>query len=231
VYDHSYFFGGGAGYSDYASERELLVDRGRMYAEKAAEFTIGRKVLDVGAAAGYILQGFVDAGWHGMGLEPNAAMAKLGQSSGLDVRIGTLETFETPERFDLISMVQVAGHFYEPMTAFSRAMDLLNTGGLLLVETWDRRSVSARLFGRHWHEYSPPSVLHWFSRSGLDVLLTDIGFESVASGRPTKKISGGHVRSLLRYRIGGTRLWNVIPQNIVLPYPAEDLFWSLFRKP
>ncbi len=230
-YDDSYFNGGGAGYSNYSAESDMLRNRGRMYAAKLEPFTKPGKMLDVGAAAGYILQGFIESGWTGTGLEPNASMATYGSTQpGIDIRQGSLESLDTNERFDLISMVQVAAHFYDAKLAFQKAYDLLDPGGLLLIETWDRSSVSARIFGKNWHEYSPPSVLHWFSKNGLTVFLSDLGFERVAGGRPSKKISGGHVRSLLKYRLGDYFLLKLIPEKVNFPYPSEDLFWALFRK-
>src|SRR4051794_15937989 len=77
VYDDSYFNGGGAGYSDYLIEGEMLRKRGQIYADRL-EKTVKKKgrMLDVGAAAGFILKGFIDRGWEGIGLEPNVAIAR-----------------------------------------------------------------------------------------------------------------------------------------------------------
>jgi SAM-dependent methyltransferase len=232
VYSDEYFSGGGAGYSDYLAEGEMLNLRGRMYAGKIAKLKPEPgKMLDVGSAAGFILRGFVDSGWQGTGLEPNDAMAKFGTTAlGLHIRKGTLESLRTPEKFDLVTMIQVAAHFYDPRTAFERALDLLSDQGLLLVETWNRESVSARVFGRNWHEYSPPSVLQFFSEGGLTRFLEGLGFERIAGGRPSKKISGAHARSLLRYRLGDSRLLRLIPERVNFPYPSEDLFWACYRK-
>ncbi|MEO1013390.1 MAG: class I SAM-dependent methyltransferase [Bacteroidota bacterium] len=232
IYDDTYFYNGGAGYSDYALESRLLRKRGRMYAKKIAKFSAKKgKVLDVGAAAGYLLEGFIDEGWIGSGLEPNRTMVENGREKlGLDMQLGTLENFETSEKYNLISMIQVVAHFWEQKKAFENARNLLEKNGLLLVETWDRQSVSAKLFGRYWHEYSPPSVLHWFSLDGLTEFLKSLGFERIAKGRPSKKISGKHAKSLLKHRLGNHFLLNLIPENINFPYPSEDLFWALYRK-
>lgn len=231
IYDNSYFTGGEAGYSDYLVEADMLIGRGRMYAKKIRPYINTGKMLDVGAAAGFILKGFTDSEWTGVGLEPNGAMVEFGRNDlGLDMRRGTLESFENHEKFDLVSMIQVAAHFYDARTAFEKAAALLNENGCLLIETWDRDSVSARIFGKNWHEYSPPSVLHWFSQKGLTVFLEKMGFEKIAGGRPSKKISGGHARSLLRYRLGDTFLLKLIPEKFNFPYPSEDLFWALYRK-
>lgn len=232
TYDDSYFHGGGAGYSDYLIESEMLRKRGRMYAKKIAKFSQKKgKILDVGAAAGCILNGFIDEGWNGLGLEPNLKIASYGrQEYGLDIKQGSLEGFRTNEKFDLISMIQVVPHFYKQRKAFENATNLLAKNGLLLIETWNRESISAKVFGKYWHEYSPPSVLQWFSLKGLTVFLKDFGLEKIAHGRPTKKISGKHAKSLIKYRIGNSFLLNLIPDKINLPYPSEDLFWALYRK-
>lgn len=232
IYDDSYFNGGGAGYSDYLAEGEMLKMRGQMYARKLEKHISQKgKILDVGAAAGFLLKGLTEMGWQGVGLEPNAEMARTGREKlGLDIRQGSLETFESDEKFDLVSMIQVAAHFYAPREAFRKAADLLNENGLLLVETWNRESVSARIFGKNWHEYSPPSVLQFFSEKGLTAFLKSFGFEKIDGGRPSKKISGAHAKSLLKYRLGDNFLLKLIPDKLNFPYPSEDLFWALYRK-
>lgn len=232
VYDDSYFTGGGAGYSDYAQEAEMLRNRGRMYAKKLAKYSDKTgKMLDVGAAAGYILQGFADENWRGIGLEPNENIARIGREKlNLDIRRGSLESFETDEKFDLISIIQVAAHFYDPRKAFEKAFELLNENGFLLIETWNRDSFSAKIFGKNWHEYSPPSVLQFFSEKGLTKFLKEIGFEKIGGGRPSKKISGAHAKSLLRHKTGDNFLLKLIPDGFNFPYPSEDLFWALYQK-
>ena len=232
VYDDSYFNGGGAGYSDYLIESKMLRKRGAMYAKKLENFSSEKgKVLDIGAAAGFILQGFTDEGWSGSGLEPNKGIAKTGiTENGLDIMQGSIESFETDEKFNLISMIQVVAHFYNPRKAFENAFKLLDENGLLLIESWNRESFSAKLFGENWHEYSPPSVLQWFSLTGLTEFLEGLGFERISHGRPPKKISGAHAKSLLKYRMGDSPLLKLIPEKINFPYPSEDLFWALYRK-
>jgi hypothetical protein len=127
-------------------------------------------------------------------------------------------------------MIQVVAHFYNPRKSFEKAFDLLDEMGFLLIETWNRDSVSARILGKHWHEYSPPSVLQWFSERNLTEFLQKIGFKKISSGRPPKKISGAHAKSLLKYRLGDNFLLKLIPEKINFPYPSEDLFWTIYQK-
>jgi len=232
VYDDTYFNDGGAGYDDYLLESQLLIDRGRNYAKKLEPFIKEKgKVLDVGAAAGCILKGYIEEGWKGVGIEPNANMAEFGRKEyDLDIKEGAFESYAAENQFDLISMIQVVPHFYKQRMAFANAAKLLKEGGLLLIESWNRNSVSAKIFGKSWHEYAPPSVLHWYSIDSLSNFLKEFGFEKVTHGRPAKKISGKHVKSLLKYKLGDTFIVNMIPEKINFPYPAEDLFWALYRK-
>jgi SAM-dependent methyltransferase len=155
----------------------------------------------------------------------------------LRVETGDLESFRTGERFDLVTMIQVVAHFPEVRNAFQAASEITRPGGFWLIETWNRKSWTARVFGRHWHEYSPPSVVHWFTPATLRGLVEQFGFREVAAGRPAKWLNGAHAVSLLRYKLGGSspgRLLagaaRLLPRNIPLPYPGDDLFWMLFQK-
>ena len=131
VYDDSYFFDGGAGYKDYTLESEMLIKRGEYYANILKKHQVmPGKMLDVGAAAGFLLQGFLNKGWNGVGLEPNQRIARYGREElGLEIHEGSVETFESDETFDLVSMIQVAGHFYDPKRAFEMAHEVLSDRG------------------------------------------------------------------------------------------------------
>jgi SAM-dependent methyltransferase len=238
VYDDQYFFGGGAGYEDYLVEADLLRAQGARYGRLLARHAPPGRVLDVGCAAGFVQAGLADAGWQTTGLEPNGTMAAHARSTlGLEVHQGGLEEAPDWPPFDAVCLIQVVGHFYDLPRALDAVRALTRPGGLCLVEYWRRDSWIARLLGRRWHEYSPPSVLHWFSRDSLDRALRDREFGHIAHGAPKKYISGGHARSLLDHKLsemplGGlvkptTRL---IPSTANIRYPAVDLEWRLYRR-
>jgi SAM-dependent methyltransferase len=238
VYGSDYFHGGGSGYPDYLGEAEILRLHGQRYGRLLAGYAQAGNVLDVGAAAGFILQGLQDTGWRGVGIEPNQEMAHFARTQlRLQVSEGALEEFETHDQFDVISMIQVAAHFRDVRKAFQVAAALTRPSGFWLIETWSTQSWTARVLGSHWHEYSPPSTLNYFSPEGLRCLSAQFGFRQVARGRPVKRINGAHAKSLLQYKLGGSRLERFaaatagfIPDRISIPYPSEDLFWALFRR-
>jgi len=239
VYGDDYFFGGGDGYPDYLRDAEMLEQRGAWYRRWIAPHAPPQAlVLDAGAAAGFLLRGLTRPDWTGVGVEPNAEMARYGRETlGLEMANTSLEAFDDPRRFDLVSCIQVLPHFYDLHAALRRIAELTKAGGLWLVETWNKDSITARVLKTRWHEYSPPSVLHWFSPRTLDRFARDYGFRRVALGRPSKRISAGHAKSLIGHKLSGTALdapWKglskLIPNGALLPYPAEDLFCALFRK-
>jgi SAM-dependent methyltransferase len=238
TYADEYFHGGGAGYPDYLAEGELLRARGRRYAERIAGHVTPGTILDVGAAAGFFLKGFEDRGWTGLGLEPNPRMAAYGRTElGLAIQAGALEDYSPAATVDLVSMIQVVPHFYDLRRAFQVAAAATRPGGWWLIESWDRDSYAARVFGRNWHEYSPPSVLSWFSKRGLVEFAGHFGFHEVASGRAVKWISGAHVKSLVAHA-GGSSRWGraaaraarLVPNGLAVPYPGDDLFWILLQR-
>lgn len=238
VYSDQYFQGGGAGYPNYLSEAQILRSHSQRYSQILTHYMKPGTILDVGAAAGFVLQGFLDSGWSGRGIEPNPRMADYARIRlGLTVDTGTLEQFQSSDRYDLISMIQVVPHFFGLHKAFQAAAEATKLNGFWLIETWNRESCTARAFGQNWHEYSPPSVLHWFSPAGLQRLAAQYGFREIARGRPAKWINGAHAKSLLRYKLEGsglgkiaTKMLGIIPKQLLIPYPAEDLFWALFQK-
>jgi SAM-dependent methyltransferase len=238
TYADDYFSGSGAGYSDYLSEERLLIRRGRWYARLLSQHCTPGSVLDIGAAAGFTLRGFGDAGWKCHGIEPNQSMARYArQRYGISVESTSLESWKTDQSFDLVTMLQVLPHLADPRQALQKCSQVLRDRGLLLVETWDRDSWMAQLAGRHWHVRNPPSVLHWFSSSGLIQLARSAGLEPVAQGSLVRWIDAAHAKAVLRHRSGGSGVYrflasiaHLIPDRVAIPYLADDLFWALFRK-
>lgn len=238
-YSDEYFFDGGAGYSNYLAESDLLIKRGENYAKLLARYfpTCGT-VLDVGCASGFILQGFRNHGWKVEGVEPNPTMAEYAVSKlGIDVMNKTIEGINTDKTYDLICLIQVIAHFREPREVIQKILKCLKPGGYVLVETWNYKSLQARLFGKSWHEYSPPTVLQWFNLKSLDTLFEKYHFKTISFGRPSKRIQWAHARSLISYKIGDNFLMNIIlkilnlvPDNFSIPYPAGDLFYKLYQK-
>lgn len=238
IYSDDYFFKGGAGYDDYTLEKDMLIKRGEYYAGKINKFTTTGEVLDVGAAAGFLLKGFENKGWKGTGIEPNNFMVEYGKNTvGVNIKKGTIETVALQDKFDLVILIQVMAHIYDLHSSISKLHNLLKPNGHLLIETWDKDSITARIFGKNWHEYSPPGTLNYFSKRTLNQLMLQHNFSMIAQGTPKKRIHSKHAKSLIRHKLLESKalkwmagITSLIPGNMMLPYPSEDLFWALYKK-
>jgi SAM-dependent methyltransferase len=238
VYSDNYFAGGKDGYPDYLEEKEILIKNGIHYAKIINRYTTPGKTLDVGCAAGFILKGFEHGGWSCHGIEPNETMATYGKDKlNLDIQKCSLETYTTANKFDLITLIQVIGHFYDIDMAIANISNLLNPNGLVLVESWNMKSLYARMMGKHWHEYSPPSVINWFSDESLTKLFNDYGFEKIDSGLPLKRINLKHAFSLFENKSPDfyfkKKIIYLLSQafgKVVINYPPVDLKWYIFKK-
>jgi len=238
VYGDDYFFGGNAGYQDYLSEEALLIRHAQQYVDLIAKHREPGISLDVGAAAGFSMRAFSQADWETHGIDPNPTMVKHNRDKfGHSASVATLEDFQTDRHFDLITMIQVIAHFHDLAAAMDRAAAMTRPNGYWLIESWNYRSLTARMFGKHWHEYSPPSVLHWFSLNSILRLADQRGMQLVAKGQPKKRINGEHAKSLLQYRLQQSKVGKLlapatglIPNRVSIPYPSEDLFWVLLQK-
>ena len=132
IYDDSYFNGGGAGYTDYLMEAEILRKRGNWYGKLLAKYTNKGKVLDVGAAAGFILKGMTETGWQGIGVEPNKSMADFGRKNlGVEILNTSVEKYASGEKFDLVTMIQVMAHIVKPKEVFRHISETLQANGYL----------------------------------------------------------------------------------------------------
>lgn len=239
VYSDDYFFEGKAGYPNYLENREILINHGARYAKIMSRF-INRPgtMLDVGCSAGFILKGFEQAGWTCDGIEPNKTMVDYSlKEFGFNIQVGSLESFKSDKKFDLITLIQVIGHFHDIDSAIRNAHHLLKSDGYVLVESWNRDSMVAKLFGNNWHEYSPPSVVNWFSEETLRDLFNFYGFTFVSKGLPLKRINIKHAFSLIAGDLSRSRLkqkaFNIIENTVGrLPviYPPFDLGWYVFKK-
>ncbi|MEO6813889.1 MAG: class I SAM-dependent methyltransferase [Ginsengibacter sp.] len=238
VYGDSYFFDGKQGYPNYFKQKDILQLHGNNYGELLSKYKIKGKILDVGCAAGFILKGYEQCGWEVSGIEPNDTMAEYGRSKlNLPIITSALECFQSNQKYDVISLIQVIGHFYDCDKALLKISGLLNKEGIVLVEFWDRNSRIAKTMGKYWHEYSPPSVVSWFSDSTLTQLFNYYGFELIGKGRPLKKIRIAHALSLFEESTPGfiykKKILNAANRafgKLTIAYPFHDLKWHIFKK-
>lgn len=170
-----------ADYSPYSATDDVEAAARQAQADGEYRFVplpAGKRVLDVGCGAGFFLRVCKHLGATVKGVEPSPHGAKFARSHGLDVFHGTVDQFETNERFDVITVNQVLEHVPDPVATLSRIKGLLAPGGSIIVTVPNAACTWAKKLGWKWDgadlpyhlmQFTPQSVERSAERAGLQV--------------------------------------------------------------
>ncbi len=166
------------------------------------------RLVDFGAATGFLMEAAEDLGLEPYGIEINEYGAKeiAGRFGEDRVFCGEAEEaqFEHAHEakgggFEIASMTDYIEHVRRPEGVLRKAHELLAPGGILVLTTPDTGSLSRRVMGRNWLHYKTEH-LYYFSRHNLAVLLEKAGFEVLVSRGARKILTARYVAHvLLRY--------------------------------
>jgi len=105
--------------------------------------------------------------------------AEQAEANGHNFYLGRFEEFAEDRRFDLILMLNLVEHVENPSQILKKAHEMLNPGGLVLVQTpnfqcWDARFFRRRSWAglhtpRHWVLFCPDSFMRLAEDSGFQV--------------------------------------------------------------
>lgn len=147
--------------------------------------------LDVGCGDGRFLRalekrGVPRARIHG--IELDAAQVQSLRARGYRAHAERVERCDAiePRSIDLATMFHVIEHVDDPAAVVRKLAGWLAPGGVLALETPNVESLDARLFRtgfwggyhfpRHWHLFTPGSLLRLLREAGLDVV--DLRFQT-----------------------------------------------------
>lgn len=131
---------------EYFAEREEGNNSRISYIERKLPEVFARnapKVMDIGCAAGMLLDRFKARGFETYGVEPTYGFARYARErSGHNVLQGFFDkdTF-AGERFDLIVLSHVMEHIYDPHELLSVVVSRLKVDGFLYVEVPNCRNI------------------------------------------------------------------------------------------
>jgi SAM-dependent methyltransferase len=112
------------------------------------------RVLDVGCGTGFLLERLAGRGFSGIGIDlspesvehARSRLRDIGASERLDAQVGS--AYEPPAGpFDLIALTDVLEHLENPRACLATLRERLAPGGLLVISTPNRRSLSG---ARRW---------------------------------------------------------------------------------
>ncbi len=144
----------------------------------------GDKLLDCGAATGFLLEVARDLGYDPYALElsefgANAIAEKFGRDH---VYCGQFQDLTFPAAgkgdFKVVTMCDYIEHVRDPRHTLELAFGMLAPDGSLAITTPDAGSPSRRVLGNGWTHYKIEH-LFYFNKKNLEQLLKDVGFKSV----------------------------------------------------
>jgi SAM-dependent methyltransferase len=134
-------------------------------------------MLDVGCAAGFLLEVARERGWDARGVELNRDFAARTATS-LEGRITYGRFHDVPfaaRSFALITMFDVLEHSPTPREDLAKCRDLLADGGALVVQLPCIDALGRKLLGARWYHYAPPAHLSYFTAHSFGLLAASLG--------------------------------------------------------
>lgn len=241
IYEENYYHrtdaAKGFGYIDYDCDKELMKKVFVSYLDKISKLAGGKKIFDIGAASGYFLDICKKMNWDTAGVEISRYAAEKARGKGHKMLCGNLPEMELVETYDAVTMWDVLEHFAEPKKYLQSANKMLKKNGLLLINTIDRSSLWAKLFGKYWHSIIPPEHLFFYSKKSLELLLEQAGFEIIEINKIGKMFSLPYIFKTLSYwqkiklwafleRFFNKPFWN----KIAIPINLRDNIFLIAKK-
>lgn len=138
------------------------------------------RLLDVGCSSGALLAVAVDMGFSVAGVEPAPKAARTARQAGFDVFPGLLHEAHYPdEAFHVITLFELVEHIGDPLVLLAECRRILKPGGVVVINTPNARSWTARFMKARWEGFSLTSMgghISFFSPQSIRVLARASGF-------------------------------------------------------
>jgi 2-polyprenyl-3-methyl-5-hydroxy-6-metoxy-1,4-benzoquinol methylase len=184
IYGEHYYDAWGLADGDASAVAELKKRTFRYVLGKLPEHEAGARLLDCGAATGFLVEVAATLGYQPYAVELSEFGAQeIGRKIGDEhVHCGEIETAAFadagPGEFDVVTMCDYIEHVRDPRRTLGHARRLLRSGGALAITTPDAGSPSRRVLGTGWTHYKVEH-LFYFNRRNLERLLHEAGFSTV----------------------------------------------------
>ncbi|MFA5275677.1 MAG: methyltransferase domain-containing protein [Candidatus Omnitrophota bacterium] len=169
-------------YSKLEDELYLGEEKGRRITARIILKQISRfrrkgKFLDIGCAAGFLLDEAAKQGWDTQGIELSEWLVNFARNElGLNVFRGTLSEAVFPSKyFDAIVLTDTIEHLVDPKGLMEEIRRILKPDGVLYISTPDIDSLLSRILKARWWGIQH-AHLYYFSRNTINRLLDASGF-------------------------------------------------------
>ena len=166
---------------DYLSEESSRRQLFEWVLDRVSGFALsGKRLIEVGANVGVLLDVARERGWDARGIEPSRWAVEVGRARfAVDLEQSMVETLDAePASADAVVMLDVLEHLVDPIGALRRLRGVVQDDGVLALSTVNVASIHARLRRDAWPWFIR-SHLHYFTPETLDATLAAGGFDLV----------------------------------------------------
>ena len=148
IYDDPEYFDGWGCNLDFDYERfePSVHQQVNEYLEFIERYARGKSLLDVGTGSGLLPHLARARGYEVEGTDLSKHVSdSLPPKVGFSVHHGTLEQIEFVRKYDIVTMLHMLEHAGNPLSTLSRASELLNDNGFIIVVVPNYHSLDTRL--------------------------------------------------------------------------------------
>lgn len=183
-----------------------------------------KRILDFGSGNGEMISALSEH-FSVEGLEPEERARARCISDGKKVSASIDELTNESEKFDLVALFHVVEHFYNPKIEFERIYELLNPGGLLILETPNSEDALLTEYQNeafsNFTYWSHHPMLH--SSVSLSNLVSAAGFSNIDATTIQRYGLANHLYWMTHQKAGGHIYWeNKFSPSTEMSY-AQDL--------
>lgn len=170
----------------YIEEEGLFKNIFRKRVKIISRFIKKGSVLEVGCSTGLMLSILKEKGWGCVGVEVSKKAASVAHGRGIKVLSEPFERVQFDKKFDVIIFNHTLEHLSNPEQVLSKAVGLLNKGGVLYIDLPNFGGISALAQKADWPLLLPQEHLWHFTLKSLQILLLrnnlKVVFSEKASG-------------------------------------------------
>lgn len=165
----------------------------------------GNRLLDLGCGTGHFLRAAIDAGYQGVGIEPDQDARKFAQSENNITPLPQSELYRLEKgSIDVVSMWHVLEHVYDLQKDVEVLSQLLSDKGTFFIAVPNMNSFDAQKYNSSWAAYDVPRHLYHFKETDIINLFGRFGFELTKV--VPMKFDAYYVSMLSEKYIGGSML-------------------------
>jgi len=146
-HDPEYFDGWGCNLDfDYDRFEPSVHQQVDDYLNFIATHTQGKSLLDVGTGSGLLPHVALQRGYEVEGTDLSKHVSQnVPLKGGFPVHQGTLDEIPFARKYDVITLLHVLEHTYNPLSMIERCQELLNSGGYVVVVVPNYQSLDSRI--------------------------------------------------------------------------------------